>query len=394
MLKKITAVIVALAAVLGFYIGFQPDEFSFFEGEGVSAKSPILSLEFEDDTAQAASISQTGISQGKYEAKLKLFGLLPIKTAQINVIKQQEMIPLGLPFGVKLYTRGVIVVGSSDVVCGGQKINPAHDAGIREGDVILSYNGVQIRSNEELSEQVQKSGGQKQEVKVQRNNLEFTASVTPVRDDGDGSYRIGIWVRDSTAGIGTLTFYNKTEKTLAGLGHSISDTDTGLMMPVSSGQVIKAVITGTQVGTVGSPGELLGEFKDNIVYGSVTENNTTGLFAKCTTEQFDDMPSYEIALKQEIETGPAQILATVDGESPQAYDIEIEKINNNLENTRNMVIRITDQRLIDKTGGIVQGMSGSPIIQNGKLIGAVTHVLVSNPQKGYAIFIEKMLLGE
>ena len=394
MLKKITAIVVILAAVLGFYIGFQPDDFSFFEGQSVKTSSPFIKFEFKDDTVQAASLSQSGVKQGKYEAKLKLFGLLPIKTAQINVIKQQEMIPLGLPFGVKLYTRGVIVVGSNDVVSGGKKVNPAYDAGIREGDVILSYNGVQIRSNEELSAQVQKSDGNKQQVKVKRNNLEFTTSVTPVRDDGDASYRIGIWVRDSTAGIGTLTFYNKTEKTLAGLGHSISDTDTGLVMPVSSGQVIKAVITGAQVGAVGAPGELLGEFKDDIVYGNVTENKTTGLFANCTTSQFDDMPSYQIALKQEIKTGPAQILATVDGEDPQAFDIEIEKINNNLENTRNMVIKITDERLIDRTGGIVQGMSGSPIIQNGKLIGAVTHVLVSDPEKGYGIFVEKMLLGE
>ncbi len=389
-MKKALIMILVVVFVTGIFIGTQPDDYSFYSDEPISSGSPFVSIDVGDTTASNI-VDNATVSQGKYTAKLKLFGLLPIKTAKISVIKKQEVVPLGMSFGVKLYTDGVIVVDITDFVHNGKSQNPAYTAGIREGDIILSYNGVSISSNEELIEQVSKSEGMVQKAKIQRNNVEFTAYVTPVKDDSDGKYRIGMWVRDSTAGIGMLTYFNPTNNILAGLGHSISDSDTGLVMPVSTGELVKAQIDGVVKGEKGAPGELLGSFVENSTIGVLTSNTITGLTGICVTDEFSNMKSYPISIKNEIETGKAQIICCVDGTKSEFYDIEIVKINNNLQETKNMVIEITDSRLLERTGGIVQGMSGSPIIQNGKLIGAVTHVLIDDPTRGYGIFIENML---
>ena len=392
-IKRAITVMLVLALCFGLYIGFQPDEYSFYSDENIASDSPLITLDM-GSTEALKSLTTTGtLSQGKYKAKVMLFGVLPIKTAEIRVIEKQEIIPLGVAFGVKLYTQGVIVVDITDFVHNGIVQNPAYTAGVREGDVILSYNGVEIKSNEELIAQVKMSGGKPQKAIVVRNNLQFEVSITPVTDDTDGSYRIGLWVRDSTAGIGMLTYFDKSTNTLAGLGHSISDSDTGLVMPVNTGELVRANIEGVVKGVSGTPGELLGSFDENSIIGVLTGNSDTGLTAACITDEFSDMESYPIALKDEITTGKAEIISCVDGTESKHYDIEIVKINNNLQETKNMVIRITDEELLERTGGIVQGMSGSPIIQNGKVIGAVTHVLVSDPQSGYAIFIENMLLN-
>ncbi len=391
-MKKAVAIILVFALCAGLYIGLQPDEYSFYTDEQIQLSDPMLSLDLGSAETAAAATETGGLSQGRYKAKIKLFGMLPIKTAEISVIEKKRLVPLGVPFGVKLYTEGVIVVDITDFVHGGNVYNPAYAAGIREGDIILSYNGVEIKSNEELIEQVKKSEGAPQKAVVIRNNLRFETDITPVTDDSGGGYRIGLWVRDSTAGIGMLTYYDPEATTLAGLGHSISDSDTGLIMPVSSGEIVSAKIEGVVKGTAGTPGELLGSFEQNSVLGILTDNSETGLKAACVTDRFSGMDDCEIALKNEITTGAAEIICCVDGDTSERYDIEIVKINNNLHETKNMVIKITDKKLLERTGGIVQGMSGSPIIQNGKLVGAVTHVLVSDPQKGYAIFLENMLL--
>ena len=393
-IKKAIAVILVLALCFGLYIGLQPDDYSFYSDENISSGSPFIKLDM-GSAETSKSLNSTGtLTQGKYKAKVKLFGVLPIKTAEISVLEKQEIIPLGVAFGVKLYTEGVIVVDITDFVHDGVVQNPAYNAGVREGDIILSYNGVEIKSNEELIAQVKVSEGKPQKAVVLRNNLKFEADITPVTDDTDGSYRIGLWVRDSTAGIGMLTYLDEKTSTLAGLGHSISDSDTGLIMPVSTGELVRANIEGVVKGTNGSPGELLGSFDEESIIGVLTGNSVTGLTAACVTDEFLGMEKYPVALRDEITTGKAQIISCVEGQESKRYDIEIVKINNNLQETKNMVIKITDKELLDRTGGIVQGMSGSPIIQNGKIIGAVTHVLVSDPQKGYAIFIENMLIND
>ncbi len=389
-MKKIVAIMLVFALILGIYIGSLPDEYSFFADDAIKSENPAITL---DIGSTKTSATRGALRVGEYTAKVKLFGLLPIKTAKISVIENKKLVPLGTAFGVKLFTDGVIVVDITDFVSGGLVSNPAYDAGIREGDLIVSYNGVKIKSNEELIEQVNRYDGKPQVAVVKRNNLTFEAKVTPVADDSDNSFRIGLWVRDSMAGIGMLTFYDKENNTLSGLGHSVSDSDTGLIMPVSTGEIVLADIKGALKGKSGAPGELVGSFLDDKTIGILTTNTGSGLSAICVSDKFSDMKEYEISLKKEIKPGDAKILCCVDGREVKEYDIKIEKINNNLSETKNMTVKITDKELISKTGGIVRGMSGSPIIQNGKLIGAVTHVLVDDPTKGYGIFIENMLSG-
>lgn len=390
-MKKIISFVLILIFAVGIFIGALPDEYSFFSDQPININNPFVSLDIGDTETFGTTKTNQVFSAGEYTAKIKLLGFLPIKSAKISIIENQNLTPLGIAFGVKLYTDGVIIIDITDFVHNGKIQNPAYDAGVREGDVILSYNGVKINSNEDLIEEVKNSNGEPQKAVIRRNNLKFDVNITPLTDDSDGSYRIGLWVRDSTAGIGMLTYYNEKTNTLTGLGHSISDTDTGLIMPVLTGELLKAKIEGVVKGSSGSPGELLGSFMENSTIGILKNNSETGLSAQCITEEFSDYESYPIALKSEIETGDAKIICCVEGIERRTYDIEIVKINNNLQETKNMVIKITDKKLLDITGGIVQGMSGSPIIQNGKLVGAVTHVLVDDPTKGYAIFIENMI---
>lgn len=389
-MKKIISFILIAFLCIGIYIGIQPNEYSFYSDQPIESNYPFIKLDLGTQETYGSVLSQS-ISQGKYQAKVKLFGFLPIKTARINIIDNKKVVPLGKPFGVKLYTEGVMIVDITDFLHNGKIQNPAYTAGVREGDIIISYNGVKITSNEQLVKQVKLYNGSPQKAVIRRNNLTFDVDITPLTDDSDGNYRIGLWVRDSTAGIGMLTYFDPITNSLVGLGHSISDSDTGVVMPVSTGEVISAKIDGVVKGVSGTPGELLGSFIEESVIGVLTDNLKTGLVATCVTEKFSKLESYPLAIKDDIKTGPAKILSCVNGTEGEWYDIEIVKKNNNLQETKNMVIKITDPDLIDRTGGIVQGMSGSPIIQNGKLIGAVTHVLVDDPTRGYGIFIENML---
>ncbi len=368
---KIIPAAVLVLTLLGIYVARIPTVYHCYSGE-----TPESSFLYSVDAD--AKASDTG-EENSYTAKIKLFGLLPIKDATIHRITQKQLVVLGIPFGVKLYTKGVIVVDAEEG-------SAALEAGIQVGDIILSYNNVEVHSNEELAEQVQQCNDQPQKVRILRNERTQTLWVTPTKTDN--SYLIGLWVRDSTAGLGTLTYYDPESGTLAGLGHSISDVDTGLTMPVENGTLVAAGISGIKMGAKGDPGELLGYLEER-EYGTVTANNNTGLFANATTD-FSGV-TYPVALKNSIQVGEAQILCTVGGTEPQLYTVQITKVNNNLAEHRNLCIQVTDEKLLAATGGIVQGMSGSPILQNGKIIGAVTHVLISDPTAGYGIFIENML---
>ena len=356
------AAAVALIALCTTYITRIPTVYHCFPGD-------------RPDTGVFYTVETTA----DYKAKVKLFGLLPIKDATVKEIQQKQLVVLGQPFGVKLYTKGVIVVDAEEG-------STAVSAGVRVGDIILSYNDTVIHSNEELAEQVQLCRGTKQKARILRNRREQTVWITPA--ENEEGYTIGLWVRDSTAGLGTLTYYDPQTGMLAGLGHSISDADTGLTMPVESGEVVSARITGVRQGKKEDPGELLGTLTDRS-YGTVLANNEAGLFG--SADQPFEGVTYPVALRNEIREGEATILCTTRGTQPKRYTIRITKINNNLSEYRNLCIEVTDPALLAETGGIVQGMSGSPIIQNGKLIGAVTHVLISDPTAGYGIFIENML---
>ena len=379
-------------AVMGFvtYLNYQiPDSFYVFDTENFSMEQ-LPSVQ-ADPAVPQESPAGTSTSRSR-ETPLKLLGIIPIKTTYLHEVDEQYVVPCGTPFGLKMLTDGVVVVGLNPVETAAGTLYPARDAGIRKGDVILKANGRAVSGNQDLTEQIRRCGGKSVAFTLRRGEAELTVCVTPAKASSDGEYRCGIWVRDSSAGIGTVTFYDPATGVFGGLGHAVCDVDTGETMPLSSGQVVPVQINGVRKGQVGTPGELQGSFLSSFACGSLSLNNETGVYGVLTRNPAPSREAVPLCLRQEVGEGPAQILTTVAGTTPELYDIVIEKVNiGDNTPTKNMVIRITDQRLLELTGGIVQGMSGSPILQKGRLAGAVTHVLVNDPTRGYGIFSENML---
>lgn len=305
----------------------------------------------------------------------------------ITASAADELVPLGHTTGIKLQSDGAIVIGLSEDI--GE--NPCAAAGIAPGDVIKSIDGKEIHTNEELKSIVENCGGKTLKIEYARDGKTETADVAPTKNSS-GDYALGIWIRDSVAGIGTLTYYDPQTKSYGALGHGISDTDTGLLVPVERGALMESTVSEVKEGKAGSPGELRGEYNLTRDFADIKKNTESGIFGTVeSAESFEGLKKYPVADKNEIKRGKATILANVEGDEVKEYEIEITSIYFDGEKTKNMLVRATDPELISKTGGIVRGMSGSPIIQNGKIVGAITHVLVNNPQKGYAIFIENML---
>lgn len=322
--------------------------------------------------------------------EIKLLGIFPVKKATVTKTESKKVYIGGESFGIKLYTDGVIVVGTKDVIVDGGTCNPAKEAGIEKGDIIVSINGVKTTTSDQVEEIFNDNNGNDYKIKVKRNGNYKTFTLKPVYYSAEGKYKVGIWVRDSTAGIGTVTFYNPENSTIAALGHPITDVDTNEIMPILNGEAVKANVTKIYKSTDGEAGSLSCDFSNDTI-GSLSLNSNCGIYGKYTID-VSDKQLYDVALSQEIEKGEAKILCTLDEDGPKLYSVEIVKIymrSNNDE--KNMLVKVTDKDLIEKTGGIVQGMSGSPIIQNGKLVGALTHVVVDNPEKGYGIFAEKMI---
>ena len=303
-----------------------------------------------------------------------------------------ELAPMGNTTGIKLFSDGVMVVDTADVQTKSGSVNPAHAAGIAQGDIIKKLNVKTVHSNEQLKELIDRSHGKTVSVELCRDGENLKARLTPVLDN-DGEYKAGLWIRDSMAGIGTLTFYDPQSKTFGALGHGICDSDTNALIPFASGTLMESKVVEVKKGKSGEPGELVGEYNLSEDSGTLSANTPEGIFGKLENSKLtQNLKTYPIGRKDEVKTGKAKILSNVEGECVAEYDIEITKVfPNQSADTKNMMIKICDKKLIAKTGGIVQGMSGSPIIQDGKIIGAVTHVLVDNPCKGYAIFIENML---
>ena len=337
------------------------------------------------------SRSATDAAAGEeYRTCLTLGGLFAVKDVTVTVTEDTVVMVCGTPFGIKLYTKGVLVVGLSDVDTAAGKVNPAAAAGICVGDAILAVNGQAVTTGNEVGALIRECGGKKVTLRLERDGVEFDAAFTPVKAAGEEGYRAGLWVRDSAAGIGTLTFYNPADGTFAGLGHAVCDVDTGAPMPLAGGEIVPARIFGITKGKAGTPGALKGCF-DAGNLGVLTRNGDNGLYGSLDTYPFG-WQTVAVAHRQQVKEGAAQIVCTVDGTRPQTYDAVIEQVRyGGADSTRNLVIRVTDPDLLAATGGIVQGMSGSPIIQNGKLVGAVTHVLVDDPTRGYGIFAENML---
>lgn len=353
-----------------------------------------LSLRYDKkDTVYAALDSSEENNSNTTQAEIMLFGAVPVKDVTVNVTERKNVILGGTPFGIRLYTDGLIVSGTSYIKTAQGNQSPADKAGIQCGDILLSVDGQKPSTNEELLAAVEKSNGKSLQIQALHKNTEYTTEITPVYDNSKGKYRIGLMVRDSCAGIGTMTFIDPENGSFAGLGHGICDSHSGSLMPLQSGDIVTAEITSLTKSVCGTPGALSGYFSDSSSIGTISANSEQGIYG--TLSQFDKTaPTIPIAFKQEVQRGNAQIITTIDETGPQYYDIIIEDISyNNINSSKNMTIRITDKKLLEKTGGIVQGMSGSPIVQNGRLVGAVTHVFVNDPSGGFAVFSENMIFA-
>jgi stage IV sporulation protein B len=315
---------------------------------------------------------------------------VPIQPVQVQAVTQTTVIPGGIPFGIKMHTRGVMVVGMSDIQNGAANFNPAKDAGLKIGDILLAINGSPLERNADVLRCIEQSGGDEVLVRLEREGVEMELYLTPVLSEFEEGYKAGVWVRDSSAGIGTMTYIDPETMGFAGLGHAICDVDTGEIMPLSHGEIVDVNITGAFAGHSGQPGELRGSFVEYDSIGRLLLNSSAGVYGVLDKIEVSADP-VPMAFRQEVVPGPASILATISGNRPQSFGIVIEKINySDADSTKNMVIRITDPELLTVTGGIVQGMSGSPILQGGKLCGAVTHVFVNDPTRGYGVFAENM----
>jgi len=332
-------------------------------------------------------------SQGTAEMTIGAFGL-PFKRVTLDVVPEVEIIPLGHAIGVRINTDGVMVLGTGSVFGENGEAHRPSDNLLRGGDLILKANGTEINNKEELSDYVAKGHGDIVFL-VRRDEKEIEITITPQTAAADNTRKIGAWVRDSTKGIGTLTFYNPTTGEFGALGHGILDVDTKMLLSVRSGTIMPSTVTSVNRGARGNPGELEGTVDTNISMGTISTNCESGIFGRLESHvstDFRALPRYPIARRTQITEGPAKILTNVSGTEVKEYEISIESVNQNAaDETKGIVIRITDPELLRITGGIVQGMSGSPIIQNGRIIGAVTHVFVQDPTKGYAIFIESMI---
>lgn len=286
----------------------------------------------------------------------------------------------GEAVGIKLLATGVLVMGLDRV-----------DTDLKIGDIILSVNDKKIESNFELNNLVKESNGNSLKLKITRNNEELETFITPLKDEISNEYKLGLWVKDSSAGVGTITFYDLNSNKFAALGHGVTETKENYILPITAGGITSTTIYSVKKGIAKVPGELKGSITNNIL-GQINGNTDKGVYGEIiSTDMLKEKNEIDILPKTKIKEGKASILCTLEDNITKEYDINIEKVLLTSDGNKNMIIKITDNNLLDKTGGIVQGMSGSPIIQDGKLVGAVTHVFLNDPTRGYGVFIENMI---
>lgn len=399
--KTISLILLIFLIIIYMYtlvITSMPNKMVVFEGEEINIKTLLgLNLmEKNESMMVSANAKNQKINEvGVKKLTLNLFDKIPLKAINVSVLPKTKVIPVGNIAGVKLYTSGVLVVGMSEIEGRDNKIyKPYENTGIKEGDTITKINNKYISSTDDLIDNVNKSNGDTIEVTYIQNEQKKECSITPVKTN-ENEYKIGLWVRDSAAGVGTVTFYEPSTKTFGALGHGIADIDTGELLNIASGEFVTTRILNITKGEKGNPGKIQGTIENQQTIGEISKNTGFGIYGKVdniSSLEIDASKEMEVALRDEIKLGKAKILCSLDNKNVQEYEIEIKKIyKENNYNNKSMEIEITDESLINKTGGIIQGMSGSPIIQNGKFIGAVTHVLVNNPKEGYAVFGDLML---
>lgn len=369
------AFLVMIASVFVFYSAMIPETVACFSDDDVPSYLGAVYEELDSGEGTAA----VNITHGQY----KLFGKIPVKSVTVAKLEDTKVYVGGVPFGIKFFTKGISVVGFED-----EATNPAYQAGLRLYDTIIKVNGKEISGISDLSQAVE--GGGTLELTYIRAGKEETIKFMPKYSETEKKYTLGMWLKDSGAGIGTLT-YVLADGNFGGLGHGICDGDTGELIPIFNGSVLGVTLNGIVKGQRGNPGELKGYFNSSKV-GSLYKNTENGVFgALAQIPNVITDKTYSIGLKNEIKEGKATIICTLDDNVRREYSIEISNINRNATGNKCFTVKITDERLLNATGGIVQGMSGSPIIQNGKLVGAITHVLINDPTSGYGIFIENML---
>lgn len=313
------------------------------------------------------------------------------QAAESQTSTTRSVIPLGRAVGIKLFAQGVLVVGLSDITTDQGLASPAQACGLQKGDVITQINGTQVNSIEEVQAILQDLKGQEMELTVVRDEESQAVTTRAAQCSADGAYKLGAWIRDSMAGIGTLTFVDPATGLFGTLGHGINDVDTSVLMTLQSGGITPASVAGVVKGMNGRPGELRGAFSSSQDLGKLYANTESGVFG-----YLDDLDTFSgtpvpVAEAEEVHTGPATILSNVSGTQVEEYNVEILKVYSNASDTRDLMLRVTDPKLLEQTGGIVQGMSGSPILQDGKLVGAVTHVLIDHADRGYGILAQRML---
>jgi stage IV sporulation protein B len=412
--------IVFFLSVFGFSAPVQsyasvPDELKLFSGQSrlldlaipafgeVTVQNPeVIRVNGKSYASQRVNLNHPlaleTAQAGQTKMKLKLFGKIPIKTVTVNVVPDLKVIPGGQTIGVKIQSDGILVVGHHLVqVSPDKKVSPGEQADIRLGDLIVNINGKPVRDASKVAGIVAEAGEANKplQLDIRRGDKTFRTTVTPVQDMNDKTWRLGIYIRDSAAGVGTLTFYAPEEKRFGALGHVISDLDTRTPIIPRGGEVVHSSVSSISKSQNGEPGEKRAHFfKEHVVLGTIEKNTHFGIFGR-----MDKFPEHgvtrepiPVAFADEVKEGPAEIYTVVDGQKVEKFNIEIvHAAKQQSPATKGLIIKITDPRLLERTGGIVQGMSGSPIIQDGKLVGAVTHVFVNDPTSGYGCYIEWML---
>ncbi len=390
-----------------------PDQVNIVQGEQEFIRFPLLfhsTLEMKDKEVSLGNPSDIpssqirisgnepfqmlGMKEGSYQMEVRLFGFLKVKDVQVDVVDESYVIPCGTPVGIYLKSDGILVIGTGTLTgADGMEVEPAYGI-LRSGDYIEAINGKPLSKKEELVEAVNQAGTERVTLKIRRGEEEMTIAMNPA-EDKDGTYKLGAWVRDDTQGIGTMTYLDLNGR-FGALGHGISDSDIGGVVEIQEGALYETQILGIEKGSSGNPGVMSG-----IIYygpgsklGEIDANTETGIFGTAGNSLISRTSASPIPVgyRQDVKTGPALLRSSVSGQVKD-YQIEIRKVDYSANHrTKSIVFEVTDQDLLTLTGGVIQGMSGSPIIQDDKLVGAVTHVLVQDPSKGYGIFIEEMLM--
>lgn len=383
-----------------------PEKYYMSVGQPLNLKYPAsleksLKLEVLDNESSAlitSGPSPVALNPGQLKVRLSLYGVVPVRDMLVSVVPEVRVVPGGQSIGVLIHARGIIVAGAYDVINqDDQKINPASQAGIKTGDVILKIDGKEVRSDGHFKESVARAGaaGQSLAVEVKRGKETFNTSLVPVLCKETSDYRVGLMIRDSVAGVGTITFYEPESKSYGALGHIITDIGTRHPVDLQDGRIVGASVQGITKGKRGQPGEKIGMLEgEKLLSGDISRNTKLGIFGNLQKPIENPVITgpIPVAMTSQIHEGPAEILTVLNGDKVEKFSVEILKINPQArQGGKALVLKITDERLLEQTGGIIQGMSGSPIIQEERLVGAVTHVFVNDPTRGYGVSAEWML---